>query len=97
MNKEIFNEYIEYLSMSGFFENSFIDKYKFRNRLYKYIKANNIVIDYIFTQEFKPVIEQIAKTIIEENIETTVKSLEKLGIVEVVVGEDGVEKFKLKQ
>jgi hypothetical protein len=97
MNKEIFNEYIEYLSMSGFFENSFIDEYKFRNRLYKYIKANNIVIDYIFTQEFKPVIEQIAKTIIEENIEATVKSLEKLGIVETVVGEDGVEKFKLKQ
>jgi hypothetical protein len=97
MDKEIFNEYIEYLSMSGFFENSFIDEYKFRNRLYKYIKANNIVIDYIFTQEFKPVVERIAKAIIEENIETTVKSLEKLGIVETIVGEDGIEKFKLKQ
>jgi hypothetical protein len=97
MNKEIFNEYIEYLRMVGFFKNNFLDEYKFRNRMYKYIVANKIVDDYVFTDEFQPAANTIAKSIIEENIESTLQSLKKIGLLESVISDDGVEQFKLKQ
>ena len=75
-NKELCKVVINLLTEDGFFENEWIDESKFRPRFYKATEHIKFEQTEECVNRFIGFAEVVAKSIIRENVDTTLKALD---------------------
>ena len=96
MKKDIVKIILETLSEDGFFNNEWIDENKFRPRFINSASKINFTDDLGKDMEtLFNLSEAIAKSIIQENVDSTMKDLIGKGLVKEVTTKEGVTGYKL--
>tara|TARA_Y100000287_G_scaffold185586_1_gene189255 strand:+ start:378 stop:689 length:312 start_codon:yes stop_codon:yes gene_type:complete len=98
MKKDIVKIILETLSEDGFFNNEWIDENKFRPRFINSASKINFTDDLGKDMEtLFNLAETVAKSIIQENVDTTMNDLIDKGLVEEVTNDKGETGFVLSK
>ena len=96
-NKEVCKVVINLLTEDGFFENEWIDESKFRPRFYKATEHIKFEQTEKCVNRFIGFAEVVAKSIIRENVDTTLDELKAKGLVKEVATDEGNTGFILNK
>jgi hypothetical protein len=92
-NKHLADTIVNQLTDDDYFEHEFIDKHKFKVRFYKILEASDFISKANTEEELlalvMDVVMKLTKSIIKENVDSTLSGLKDKGIIKEVITENG--------
>jgi len=100
-NKHLADTIVNQLTDDDYFEHEFIDKHKFKVRFYKILEASDFISKANTEEELlglvMDVVMKLTKSIIKENVDSTLSGLKDKGIIKEVITENGEVGYSMNQ
>jgi len=100
-NKHLADTIVNQLTDDDYFEHEFIDKHKFKVRFYKILEASDFISKANTEEELlglvMGVVMKLTKSIIKENVDSTLGVLKDKGIIKEVITENGDIGYSMNQ